>query len=55
MESAFFLMKKGCKVSCVKLIAWSVVLKEDTNTVTFHIFEYGAEFGAECSAQSGTK
>ena len=32
-----------------------MVLKEDTNRVTFHIFEYGAEFGAECSAQSGTK
>ena len=48
-------MKKGCKVSCVKIIAWSVVVKEGTNTVLFYVFEYGAEFSAECSTQSDAK
>ena len=44
-------MKKRCKVSAVKMIAWSVVVQKGTNTVIFYIFEYGAE----CSAESGAK
>ena len=48
-------MKVGCKLSCVKLIAWSIVVKEGSNTLTFYIFEYSAEYGAECSAESGAK
>ena len=27
-------------------------MKEDTNTLIFHIFEYDAESGTECSAES---
>ena len=40
-----------CKEFCVKIIAWSVVVKQITNTLIFLIFEYGAE----CSAESGAK
>ena len=43
-ESKLFLeIKEGCKVSCVKIIAWSIVFKEGTDTLICHIFEYGAE------------
>ena len=31
------------------------VVKEGTNTLIFYIFEYDAESGAECSAESGAK
>ena len=56
MESTiFFEMKEGCKVSCVKTIAWSVVVQEGARTVIFYIFEYDAEYVAECSAESGAK
>ena len=52
-------MKEGCKVSWVKMVAWLMVFKEGTNTLSFYIFdysaEYGAEYGAECSAESGAK
>ena len=52
----FFLeMKEECKVFCVKLILWSVVAQKGTNMPIFHIFENGAEYGAECSAESGAK
>ena len=52
----FFEMKEECKVSCVKITAWSIVFKEGTNnTLIFYIFKYGAEYGAECSAEFGTK
>ena len=54
-HKCFFEMKVGCKLSCVKLIAWSIVVKEGSNTLTFYIFEYSAEYGAECSAESGAK
>ena len=32
---------------CVKLILWSIVSQKGTNILIFHIFEYGAEYGAE--------
>ena len=51
----FFEMKKGHKVSCVKKMSWSIVVKESINILIFYIFEYGAEYGTECSAESSTK
>ena len=51
----FFEMKEECKVSYVKLFLWSMVAQKSTNILIFHIFEYGSEYGAECSAKSGTK
>ena len=46
--SFFFLEMKGeCKVSCLKLVAWSIVAQKGTNILSFYIFEYGAEYGAE--------
>ena len=51
----FFEMKEECKVSCVKLIAWSIVVQECTNILIFYIFEYGTEYGTECSVESGAK
>ena len=55
-EHNFFLeMKKECKVSCVKLVLWSVVAQKGTNILIFYIFESGAEYGAECSAEYGAK
>ena len=53
MESAdyHFEMKEKCKVSCVKIIAWSIVFKQSTHTIMFYIFKYGAKYGAECSAK----
>ena len=47
----FFKMKEGCKSSWVKIIACSIVVKEGTNTLSFHNFGYGAE----CSAEPGAK
>ena len=44
-------MKDECKVSCVKIIAWSVVVKEGSTTNT----EQGTEQGAEQGAESGAK
>ena len=57
MDSTFFpfKMKEKCKVSCVKTIAWLIVFKEGTSTLSFYIFDYSAECGAECSAESGAK
>ena len=40
---------------CVKLVLWSIVAQIGTNTLIFNIFESGAEYGAECSAESGAK
>ena len=55
-EHTFFLeMKEKCEVFCVKLILWSIVSQKGTNTLIFHIFEYGAEYGAKCSGESGAK
>ena len=48
-------MKEKCKVSCVKIIAWLIFFKEGTSTLSFQIFDNGAEYGAECSAESGAK
>ena len=48
-------MKEECNVSCVKIIVWSIVVQECTNILIFYIFEYGAEYGAECSSVSGGK
>ena len=41
MESTFFSfeMKEKCKVSCVKIIAWLIVFKEGTSTLSFYIFD----------------
>ena len=50
-----FEMKEECEVFCVKLILWSIVAQKSTNILIFYIFESGAEYGAECSAESGAK
>ena len=39
-------------MSCVKIIVWLIVVKEGTNILIFYIFELGAEYSAECSAES---
>ena len=44
-------MKEECKVSCVKLVVWSIVAQKGTNILIFYISEYGAEFGAESGAK----
>ena len=51
----FFEMKKECKAFCVKLVLWSIVAQKGTNILVFYIFESGAEYGAECSAESVAK
>ena len=53
MESTggFFEMNQECKVSCVEIIVWSVVVQERTKILNFYLFKYGAE----CSAESGAK
>ena len=48
-------MNKTCKMSCVKIIVWSIFVQEGTNTVISYIFKYDAEYGAESSAESGAK
>ena len=40
---------------CVKLVLWSVFAQIGTNILIFYIFEFGAEYGAECSVESGAK
>ena len=42
-------------VSCLKLVMWSIFAQKGTNIQIFYIFEYGAEYGAQCSAESGAK
>ena len=37
----------------LKIFARLIIVKEDANTLIFHIFEYGAENVAECTAESG--
>ena len=39
----------------VKIFARLIIVKEDANTLIFHIFQCGAENVAECSAESGAK
>ena len=55
MESTIILleMKEECKAFCVKLFLWSIVAQKGTNILTFYIFESGAEYRAEFSAESG--
>ena len=36
-------------------IAWLIVAQKGTYLLIFDIFEYGAAYGAECSAVSGAK
>ena len=48
-------MKEECEVFCVKLILWSIVAQKGTNILIFYVFEYGAEYGGECSAESVAK
>ena len=48
-------MKRESKVSCVKLVVWSIVAQKGTNIVVFYLFEYGVEYGGECSVESGAK
>ena len=40
-------------MSCVKMFLWSIVAQKGTNILIFYVFEYSAEYGAECSAESG--
>ena len=54
-ERNFFFETKDCKLSCVRIIVWPIVVKEGTNTLFFCIFEYGAEFCAKSSAEPGAK
>ena len=39
----FFEMKEERKVSCVKLVVWSIVAQKGTDLLIFYIFEYGAK------------
>ena len=48
-------IKEECEMVCVKLILWSIVPRKGTNILIFYIFEYGAEYGAKCSGESGAK
>ena len=32
-RNLFFEMKEKCKVSCVKIVAWLIVVKEGTNII----------------------
>ena len=48
-------MKEGSKVFCIKLVLWSIVAQKGNNILIFYDFEYRAEYGAECSAESGAK
>ena len=50
-----FKMKEESKVSCVKIFLWTIVAWKVLIYYSFYIFEYDAEYGAECSAESGTK
>ena len=39
-----------------KIFLLSIVAQKGTNIYcSFYIFEYGAEYGTECSAESGAK
>ena len=51
----FYLEIKECKMFCAKLNAWPIVAQESANILIFFTFKYGAEYGAECSAESGAK
>ena len=51
----FWEMKEECKAFCVKLVLRSIVTQKGTNILNFYIFDTGAEYRAECSAESGAK
>ena len=58
MENEFFFffeIKDACKMSRVKIIVLLIVVKKGKNIVIFYNFELGAEYGAECSAESAAK
>ena len=50
-----FEMKEESKVFWIKLVLWSIVAQKGNNILIFYDFEYRAEYGAECSAESGAK
>ena len=54
-HNIFLEMKEECEVFFVKLIFCSVVAQKGINILIFYIFEYGAEHGAECNAESSAK
>ena len=45
--------EEECQLTSVKMIVWSAVVEEGINTLIFYIFEYNAEYCAECSTESG--
>ena len=53
-EPNVFEMKRKYTVSCVKVIVRSIVV-QGTNILIFYIFEYGAEYAPERSAEFGAK
>ena len=50
-SKCFSKWKKGCKVSCVKQIAWSIVAKEGTYTLIFITLHYGVKRSFESGAK----
>ena len=54
-HTVFLEMKEECEMFWVKLILWSIVPQKGTNILIVYIFEYDAEYGAECSGESGAK
>ena len=50
-----FFLNEVCMISSVKIIEWSIVVNKCTTTLSFYIFEYGAEYGAECTVEYGAK
>ena len=54
-KKIFFEKKELCKLSCVKIFLLSIVAQKGTNILIFYSFKYGAEYGAECSPESGAK
>ena len=54
-HTVFLEMKEECEMFCVKLILRLIVPQKGTNILIFYFFKYGAEYGAECSGESGAK
>ena len=54
-ECSFSKIKEVCKMPCVKIFLRSIVPQKGIKILIFYIFEYSAEYGAECSAESGAK
>ena len=56
MERVIFCeMKEERKVFWVKIIARLILFKNGTNTLILYFLIYCAQYGAECSAESGAK